>query len=61
MNNLVMVEYWSQFTIESGGWKITGPISENTAQFGIDHGIFDQGRIIRPGLGQSYDYGDVRS
>jgi len=45
MTEIVRIRYWQQETMESGGWRLTEPMSKPTAEKLIEAQVYEQAEI----------------
>jgi len=46
MTEVVRIRYWQQETMESGGWSLTEPMSQYTAEKLIEAQVYEQAEIV---------------
>jgi hypothetical protein len=45
MTEIVRIRYWQQETMDSGGWRLTEPMSKPTAEKLIESQVYEQAEI----------------
>ncbi len=46
MKEVVQIRYWQQETMDSGGWRLTEPMSQSTAEKLIEAQVYEQAEIV---------------